>query len=108
LLLGTPFLSATHSKTSDIVLLFFSISEVYTNFGIVSAIQMLAESAALHPDELVYSLLSTGFTALCYDGKPFFATDHAVGEKAVSNSRCDLQGMYQPSVLVYSTPICAL
>ncbi len=53
------------------------------------SIQMLAESAALHPDELVYSLLSTGFTALCYDGKPFFATDHAVGEKAVSNKLTD-------------------
>ncbi len=53
------------------------------------SIQMLAESAALHPDELVYSLLSTGFTALCYDGKPFFATDHAVGEKAVSTKLTD-------------------
>lgn len=53
------------------------------------SIQMLAESAALHPDELVYSLLSTGFTALCYDGKPFFADDHMVGEKAVSNKLTD-------------------
>ena len=53
------------------------------------SIQMLAESAALHPDELVYSLLSTGFTALCYDGKPFFTDDHMVGEKAVSNKLTD-------------------
>lgn len=49
------------------------------------SIQMLGESAALHPDELVYGLLSDGFKALCYDGKAFYATDHAVGKGAVSN-----------------------
>lgn len=53
------------------------------------SIQMLAESAALHPDELVYTLLASGFSALCYDGKPFFATDHPVGEGAVSNKITD-------------------
>ena len=49
------------------------------------SIQMLGEAAAMHPDELVYALLSDGFSALCYDGKAFFAADHAVGEKSVSN-----------------------
>lgn len=49
------------------------------------AIQMLGESAATHPDELVYELLSSGFTELCYDGKAFFAADHPVGKSAVSN-----------------------
>ncbi len=49
------------------------------------AIQMLGESAAMHPDELVYALLSSGFEAACYDGKAFFATDHPVGGKTVSN-----------------------
>lgn len=39
------------------------------------SIQMLGESAALHPDELVYGLLANGFTEKCYDGKAFFATD---------------------------------
>lgn len=53
------------------------------------SIQMLAESAALHPDELVFSLLSDAFTALCYDGKPFFSADHPVGEKTVSNKLTD-------------------
>lgn len=48
-------------------------------------IAMLAQSAAMHPDELVYKLLSDGFTELCYDGKAFYATDHEVGEKSVSN-----------------------
>ena len=41
---------------------------------------MLGESAALHPDELVYGLLSDGFKAKCYDSKAFYATDHAVGK----------------------------
>lgn len=49
------------------------------------SIQMLGESAAMHPDELVYALLASGFTQLCYDGKPFFATNHPVGDNSVSN-----------------------
>ena len=39
LFLGTAFLSAAHSKTSDMVLLFYTISEVCTNFGMVSSPQ---------------------------------------------------------------------
>lgn len=46
---------------------------------------MLGESAALHPDELVYGLLANGFTEKCYDGKTFFATDHPVGKDKASN-----------------------
>lgn len=53
------------------------------------AIQMLGESAAMHPDELVYELLSSGFTELCYDGKAFFAADHPVGPSSVSNKLTD-------------------
>ena len=34
--------------------------------------------AAIHPDELLFSLLSKGFTELCYDGQPFFDADHPV------------------------------
>ena len=49
------------------------------------SIQMLGESAALHPDELVYGLLANGFTEKCYDGKAFFATDHPVGKDKASN-----------------------
>lgn len=51
--------------------------------------QMLGEDAALHPDELVFSLLKDGFTKTCYDGQYFFDTDHPVGaqgaEASVSN-----------------------
>ena len=49
------------------------------------SIQMLGESAALHPDELVYGLLANGFPEKCYDGKAFFATDHPVGKDKASN-----------------------
>lgn len=49
------------------------------------SIQMLGQSAALHPDELVFALLASGFTEKCYDGEPFFSTSHKVGKKSVSN-----------------------
>lgn len=42
-------------------------------------VQQLGQDAALHPDELVFSLLAAGFTTLCYDGQYFFDTDHPVG-----------------------------
>lgn len=49
------------------------------------SIQMLAHSAVMHPDELVFSLLAKGFDNLCYDGKPFFSDAHKVGKGTVSN-----------------------
>lgn len=49
------------------------------------SIQMLGQSAAAHPDELVFDLLAKAFTEKCYDGKPFFSDDHVIGEKKVSN-----------------------
>lgn len=57
------------------------------------SIQMLAESAAVHPDELVYSLLASGFTEKCYDGKPFFSTEHKVGKTTVSNKLTSILSM---------------
>lgn len=53
------------------------------------SIQMLGQSAALHPDQLVFGLLGDGFTQRCYDGKAFFAADHKVGGKTVSNKGTD-------------------
>ena len=49
------------------------------------SIQMLAQAAAMHPDELIFTLLATGFAAKCYDGKAFFSTEHEVGKNKVSN-----------------------
>ena len=39
---------------------------------------MMGDSAAKHPDELVFALLLAGFTTNCYDGQYFFDTDHPV------------------------------
>lgn len=49
------------------------------------SIEMIAQSAAMHPDELVFALLPSGFKATCYDGKPFFSDKHEVGKKTFSN-----------------------
>lgn len=49
------------------------------------SVEMLAQSAAMHPDELVFALLASGFSAKCYDGKPFFSDAHQVGKNTVSN-----------------------
>lgn len=41
-------------------------------------VQQAAQSAAELPDDLVFGLLKTGKTTLCYDGQNFFDTDHPV------------------------------
>ncbi|EOZ4638858.1 Mu-like prophage major head subunit gpT family protein [Enterobacter cloacae] len=43
------------------------------------------QSAAELPADIVGSLISGGFVNLCYDGQPFFDTDHPVQGKSVSN-----------------------
>jgi len=40
--------------------------------------QEMGRAAAVHPDELVFELLSQGNSTLCYDGQNFFDTDHPV------------------------------
>jgi phage major head subunit gpT-like protein len=47
--------------------------------------QMAGYSAAQLPDELVYEVVSGGFTKRCYDGQYFYDTDHPVGAASVSN-----------------------
>lgn len=49
--------------------------------------QFMGESAAAHPDELIFALLSAGFTTACYDNQNFFDTDHPVGDGVVSNTQ---------------------
>lgn len=47
--------------------------------GIYSPLfEMMGDSAAKHPDEMVFSLLPDGFSTACYDGQYFFDTDHPV------------------------------
>ena len=51
------------------------------NLGVVGPeTQMAGHSAKQLPDEIVFELANQGFTALCYDGQPFFDTDHPVGD----------------------------
>jgi len=46
-------------------------------FGVFAPVAAeMGRAAALHPDEMVYSLLARGFTEKCYDGQNFFDTDH--------------------------------
>lgn len=45
----------------------------------------LAQEAKSHPNQLVRDLINDGASAVCYDGKAFFATDHPVGSGTASN-----------------------
>lgn len=57
------------------------------NLGVYTPmIQGLAQSAATHPDQLVWDLLKSGFATPCYDGQYFFDSDHPVGGASVSNT----------------------
>eukprot|EP01037_Dinobryon_pediforme_P030126 gene30126-34067_t len=57
-------------------------------YGLFAPImQEMGKSAAEHPDELIFSLLKTGFTTTGYDGQYFFDTDHPViNESGLVNS----------------------
>jgi phage major head subunit gpT-like protein len=49
------------------------------NLGIYSTkIDMLADSANRHPDELCFGLLNDGFTKECFDGQPYFDDEHPI------------------------------
>ena len=45
----------------------------------------MGESAALHPDDLIFGAMMDGFEEKCYDGKTFFAENHEIGKKTYSN-----------------------
>lgn len=49
------------------------------------AIEQMAQNCKLFGSELVATVLLAGTTGLCYDGKAFFATDHAVGTDTYAN-----------------------
>ena len=42
--------------------------------------QSVAQSSKEWADDLVYGVVTKGFEEQCYDGKPFYSTDHKVGE----------------------------
>ncbi|AUX87185.1 head protein [Acinetobacter sp. ACNIH2] len=41
----------------------------------------MGEESKSFPQDLVFEALTTGFKNKCYDGKPFYAVDHPVGDK---------------------------
>lgn len=49
-------------------------------------VQALGQSAALHPDEIIFDLLAAGFVNKCYDGQPYFAPEHVDGDQAAQNN----------------------
>jgi len=56
------------------------------NLGIYGPQARMAGYAARQlADEIVFALVNGGFKNKCYDGKTFFATNHPVGNKNVSN-----------------------
>jgi len=50
-------------------------------------IEELAVRSAMHPDELLLSLLNGGFTTACYDHHTFFDTDHAEGGSGAQSNK---------------------
>ena len=48
-------------------------------------------AAATHPDELVFSLLASGFTSQCYDSQNFFALRHPVISNGKTTSVSNVQ-----------------
>jgi phage major head subunit gpT-like protein len=49
--------------------------------AVAMRVKSLAYEAKQHIDQLVFGLLSNGFTTNCYDGQPFFGT-HAIGKNS--------------------------
>ncbi|MBI4665363.1 MAG: Mu-like prophage major head subunit gpT family protein [Nitrospinae bacterium] len=50
------------------------------NIGVYAPLfSQLGENAKQHPDELIFSMLSAGFTTPCFDGMNFFDTAHPNG-----------------------------
>ena len=49
-------------------------------------VESMGQEAATYADRYVFELLAKGFTAKCYDGKSFFASNHPEGRKSVSNT----------------------
>ncbi len=68
--------------------------------------QEMGRAVDAHPDQLVFGMLKSGRTALCYDGQPFFSTAHKVLNekgKEVSVSNLSDDGNNGPTWYVLET-----
>ncbi|CAH8721337.1 Mu-like prophage major head subunit gpT family protein [Paenibacillus melissococcoides] len=50
-------------------------------------VQDMGQSAAAHPDELVFGLLLKGFKEKCYDKQPFFSDKHKNRRESLQQQR---------------------
>lgn len=62
--------------------------------GFAIPMQLLAETAAKYPDQLVATLMQSGTSSTCFDGQYFFDTDHPV---SLSNSSLSTYSNYDAS-----------
>ena len=69
--------------------------------------QEMGSAAGAHPDQLIFGLLAQGREALCYDGQPFFSTEHEVigdkGKKVKVANVSDDAGADTPSWYLLDT-----
>lgn len=58
------------------------------NIGVYSPLfSQLAANARQHPDELIFTLMSEGFSRPCFDGQYYFDTDHPNGEQGTWSNK---------------------
>ncbi|BAF88147.1 Mu-like prophage major head subunit gpT [Azorhizobium caulinodans ORS 571] len=64
--------------------------------------ELLGQAAAEHPDDLVFGeLIPQAWTRACYDGQPFFDTDHPVGLPGAQATVSNMQaGTGEPWMLL--------
>lgn len=61
----------------------------YGVFGPI--LEKMGRDTAVHPDDLVFTLLAQGFSKLCFDGQYFFDTDHPVVNNKNETSASNMQ-----------------
>lgn len=76
-------------------------------YGVLNPIfEQLGMDSKAHPNQVIFDLLKSGRTTLCYDGKPFFATDHpttnAKGGK-IAQSNLTTEAGNKPTWYVFDT-----
>jgi phage major head subunit gpT-like protein len=64
----------------------------------------MGQTARQHPDELIFSLLATGFSTVCFDGQFFFDTDHpSVDAAGAAITVSNMQAGTNPAWFLFDT-----
>ncbi len=76
-------------------------------FGVLSPVfEQLGMDAKSHPNVVIFDLLKTGRVTKCYDGKPFFATDHPTTDskgKVIAQSNLTTEAGGKPTWYLFDT-----